>query len=173
MPAPPVELFRRLTTGVYVVTASHEGTQGGFTAAWVMQVSFAPLLLAVSVNPHNATWPLIEAGRRFAVNVLDSSQLEVARHFGLTSGRELDKFSGVRTNTGPEGFVVLPDAVSWLGCHVDRHLPAGDHIIVVAHVVAGDLLKPDGTPLRYSETGNMDGSAHLFPASFLAGGDDA
>lgn len=171
MPAPPVELFRRLTTGVYVVTASHEGTRGGFTAAWVTQVSFAPLLLAVSVNPRNATWPLIEAGRRFAVNVLDASQLEVARHFGLSSGRELDKFSDVRTNSGPDDFVVLPDAVSWLGCHIDRHVPAGDHIIVIARVVAGDLLNADGTPLRYSETGNMDGSAELFPAAFPRSGD--
>ena len=38
-------LFQRLTQGVYMV--------GGFTAAWVMQVSFDPLLLALGINPHH------------------------------------------------------------------------------------------------------------------------
>jgi rhodanese-related sulfurtransferase len=69
MPTPPVELFRRLTNGVYVVTASHDGRSGGFTAAWVTQVSFDPLLLAISINPHNASWALIEKSGRFAINV--------------------------------------------------------------------------------------------------------
>ena len=170
MPASPVELFRRLTTGVYVVTASHDATRDGFTAAWVTQVAFDPLLLAISVNPKNATWALMERSRRFAINVLDGSQLEMARHFGLTSGRDVDKFLGMRTNAGAGGFLVLSDAVSWLGCRVEQQVPAGDHIVVLAHVVAGDLLNPLATPLKYSETGNMDGSVDLFPPAFSEGG---
>ena len=170
MPSPPLELFRRLTTGVYVVTASHEGAHHGFTAAWVTQVSFAPLLLAISVNPRNATWPLIEKNHRFAINVLDSGQQGIARHFGLSSGRNVDKFTAVLTNTSLEGFLVLSDAVSWLGCHVQQQIPAGDHIVVLARAVAGELLNPEATPLRYSETENMDGSADLFPPAFSEGG---
>lgn len=170
MPSLPVELFRRLTTGIYVVTASHEGAHGGFTAAWVTQVSFAPLLLAISVNPRNASWPLIEKSHRCAINVLDAGQQEIARHFGLTSGRVIDKFTAVRTNTSLEGFLVLSEAVSWLGCRVEQQVPAGDHIVVLARAVAGELLNPQATPLRYSETGNMDGSADLFPPAFSEGG---
>ena len=166
MPASPVELFQRMTTGVYVVTASHHSGRGGFTAAWVTQVSFAPLLLAISINPRNATWPLIEASHRFAVNVLDSGQSEIARRFGLASGRDVDKFSTAQTSEAPGGFLVLSDAVSWLGCRVEQSIPVGDHVLVVASVIAGDLLNPRATPLRYSETGNMDGSAALFPDSF-------
>jgi flavin reductase (DIM6/NTAB) family NADH-FMN oxidoreductase RutF len=44
-------LFQRLTQGVYVVGVAHEEARNAFTAAWVMQVSFDPLLLALSVNP--------------------------------------------------------------------------------------------------------------------------
>lgn len=170
MPTPPVELFRRLTTGVYVVTASHDAARDGFTAAWVTPVAFEPLLLALSVNPKNATWALIEKSRRFAVNVIDASQQELARHFGLTSGRDVDKLSAVRTTREPGGFLVLSDAVAWVGCTVEQQVPAGDHVVVLARVVAGELLDPRGTPLRYSETGNMDGSADLFPPSFSQGG---
>jgi flavin reductase (DIM6/NTAB) family NADH-FMN oxidoreductase RutF len=164
MPAPPVELFRRLTTGVYVITASHDdGRRCGFTAAWLTQVSFDPLLLAVSINPGNATWAVIQQSRRFAINVLESGQRDVARHFGLQSGRDVDKFAGVRTFMAPEGSPILADAASWLGCHVERQVPAGDHVVVLARVVSGDVLNPGAVPMHYADTGNMDGSASLFP----------
>ena len=42
-------LFQRLTQGVYVVGVAP------FTAAWVMQVSFDPLLLALGINPHHSS----------------------------------------------------------------------------------------------------------------------
>jgi flavin reductase (DIM6/NTAB) family NADH-FMN oxidoreductase RutF len=163
MPVPPVELFRRLTNGVYVVTASHRGRHGGFTAAWVTQVSFDPLLVAVSINPGNATWPLIEESRRLVINVLASGQLDVARRFGLQSGRDVDKFSGIGTRAAPDGPPVLAESASWLGCRVEQQMPAGDHIVVVARVVAGGVLDPDAAPLVYADTGNMDGSAALYP----------
>jgi flavin reductase (DIM6/NTAB) family NADH-FMN oxidoreductase RutF len=166
MSAPPVELFRRLTNGIYVVTASHEGVSGGFTAAWITQVSFEPLLLATAINPGNATWPLIQRSRRFAINVLAAGQQETARHFGLTSGRDADKWAGVRTIHPIDGVVALADAVAWLGCRIEQQLSAGDHMVVVARVFNGDLLAPEAVPLRYADTGNMDGSAALYPARF-------
>lgn len=169
MPSLPVELFRRLTSGVYVITAAHGGQQGGFTAAWVTQVSFDPLLVAVSINPANATWSLIGRSRGFAINVLASGERETVRHFGLQSGRDVDKFKGVRTLTAPDGSLILADAVSWLGCRIEQQFPAGDHIVVVARVVAGDVLSPEIAPMRYSETGDMDGSAGLFPPKFSGG----
>lgn len=41
-------LFQRLTQGVYVVGVAHGAVRNAFTAAWVMQVSFDPLLLTFS-----------------------------------------------------------------------------------------------------------------------------
>jgi len=162
----PVELFRCLTNGVYVVTAGHADTRDGFTAAWVTQVSFEPLLVALSVNPGNATWTLIDHSGRFAINVLASGQLEAARHFGLQSGRERDKLAGISTLAVAAGAVVLADAVAWLDCRVQQRVPAGDHVVVIAQVVGGDLMHPDAAPLRYAETGEMDGSSTLYPPRF-------
>jgi flavin reductase (DIM6/NTAB) family NADH-FMN oxidoreductase RutF len=164
--ASPVELFRRLTNGVYVVTASHAGQSDGFTAAWVTQVSFDPLLLVLSINPGNATWPLIQRSRRCAVNVLKTGQLDLARYFGTTSGRDVDKISTVRTTTVGDGALVLSDAAAWLDCRVEQHVPAGDHLVVIARVVAGDLIDPAAAPLRYSDTGEMDGAAALYAPHF-------
>src|SRR5680860_945730 len=63
-------LFQRLTQGVYVVGVAHGEVRNAFTAAWVMQVSFDPLLLALSINPHHSSYGLLKEGRAFSVNVL-------------------------------------------------------------------------------------------------------
>ena len=53
-------LFQRLTQGVYVVGVAHGEVRNAFTAAWVMQVSFDPLLLALSINPHHSSYAAAE-----------------------------------------------------------------------------------------------------------------
>ena len=51
----PLDLFRRLTNGLYVVGVAHGDRRDAFTAAWITQVSFQPLLLALSINPTHAS----------------------------------------------------------------------------------------------------------------------
>jgi flavin reductase (DIM6/NTAB) family NADH-FMN oxidoreductase RutF len=161
----PIEVFRRLTAGVYVVSASHAGAADAFTAAWVMQVSFDPLLVALSVNPGNATWPLIHQSGALVINVLQSGQKALARTFGTSSGRDTDKLATVETRITAGGRVLV-DAAAWLECRVINEISAGDHMIVIARVVGGDVLHPLAEPMRYAETGDMDGSAALFPSTF-------
>ena len=55
-------LFQRLTQGVYVVGVAHGQVRNAFTAAWVMQVSFDPLLLALSIDPHHSSYRLLRLG---------------------------------------------------------------------------------------------------------------
>jgi flavin reductase (DIM6/NTAB) family NADH-FMN oxidoreductase RutF len=166
MATAPVDLFRRLTNGVYVVSAAHDGVTDAFTAAWITQVAFEPLLVAISVNPQNATWPLIERSGALVINVLKSDQLDLARWFGTRSGRDTDKLASVRTRRSAVGAPVLDDALAWLECRVEQQVTAGDHRLVVARVFSGAVLDAGAAPLRYAETGNMDGSADLYPATF-------
>src|SRR5712692_4190043 len=79
-------LFQRLTQGVYVVGVAHGEVRNAFTAAWVMQVSFDPLLLALSINPHHSSYGLLKESRAFSVNVLKKGQLELAAHYGRSAG---------------------------------------------------------------------------------------
>ncbi|HVD32538.1 MAG TPA: flavin reductase family protein, partial [Gemmatimonadales bacterium] len=73
------ELFHRLSYGVYVVGVAAGDRRDGFTAAWVMQASFDPLLLALSINSSNASYELLHAGGGFTVNILKKGQLDLAR----------------------------------------------------------------------------------------------
>ena len=69
------DLFRRVTTGVYVIGVAEGERRNAFTAAWLTQVSFDPLLLALSVNPEHASYPLLLGGGGFAVSVLRRDQV--------------------------------------------------------------------------------------------------
>jgi flavin reductase (DIM6/NTAB) family NADH-FMN oxidoreductase RutF len=159
------DLFRRLNAGVYVVGVADGERRNAFTAAWLMQVSFDPLLLALSVNPGHASFPLLVGGGGFAVSVLSRDQLELARHFGTRSGRETDKLAGVSWRAGSTGAPILAGVVAYLECRLTGRITAGDHEIVIARPVAGELLLPDAIPLTYADTGDLDGSRELYPAA--------
>jgi flavin reductase (DIM6/NTAB) family NADH-FMN oxidoreductase RutF len=159
-------LFRRLSYGVYVVGTAADDRRDGFTAAWVMQVSFDPLLLAVGINPDNASYELLHAGGGFTVNVLKQGQLDLARRFGTRSGRSEDKLQGVRWRPGRTGSPVLEEALAYFDCELLGRHRAGDHELVLGRVVDGQILDPASRPLTYADTGEMDGSGTLYPRSF-------
>jgi flavin reductase (DIM6/NTAB) family NADH-FMN oxidoreductase RutF len=156
-------LFHRLSYGVYVVGVAHGEKRDAFTAAWVMQASFDPLLLALSINPENASYPLLHAGGGFTVNVLKREQQELARHFGTRSGRDGDKLAGTRWRPGQRGAPIFDDALAWFECELNGSMAAGDHEVVVGRVTGGGVLAPDAAPLTYADTGDMDGSSKLYP----------
>lgn len=164
--APVLELFRRLTNGVYVIGVAHNRRSNAFTAAWLTQVSFDPLILALSINPEHFSYPLLKDSGVFAVNVLRQDQLDLVRHFGCQSGANTDKLAGQRWRKGRLGTPVLLDAAAYLECRVTGAVPAGDHEIVLGQVRDGGLLDPRAIPLRYSDTGDIDGSSALYPRSF-------
>jgi len=162
----PLELFRCLTNGLYVVGVAHDNRRNAFTAAWITQVSFDPLLLALSIHPAHASYPILMAAGLFTVSVLRQDQLELDRHFGTQSGRVIDKLVGQRWQAALEGAPVLLDAAAYLECRLIGRYAAGDHGLLLAQVVGGRVLAPDARPMTYAETGNLDGSADLYPPTF-------
>ena len=159
-----VTLFRQITAGVYVIGVAQQERRNAFTAAWVMQISFKPLLLALSINPEHSSYSLLREGRVFSVNVLRRGQIELAQHFGTRS--ETDKLRGSAWHTGLTGAPILKEALAYFDCKlVDTH-PAGDHVLAIGQVLDGALLAPDAIPMSYAETGDLDGSSELYPAGF-------
>jgi flavin reductase (DIM6/NTAB) family NADH-FMN oxidoreductase RutF len=159
-------LFRRLTHGLYVIGVAHEARPDGFTAAWVVQASYDPLLIAVSVNPQNASHRLLHAAGSFTVNVLKRGQLDLARRLGTRSGRDVDKLAGVSWHPAASGAPVLDDALAFFDCRLTGSMPAGDHELVLGRVVDGAILDAEAKPMTYGETGDMDGSSVLYPGHF-------
>lgn len=158
-------LCRRLTLGVHVIGVAHGEQRDAFTAAWVMQVSFDPLLLALSINPGNASYPLLHAGGGFTVSVLEQGQLELARRFGTLSGRDRDKLAGIAWRPGRNGAPILEDALAYFDCVLTAAMRSGDHELTLGRVIDGRILARDARPLVYADTGDMDGSGSLYPTT--------
>jgi len=68
-----LEVLERLLYPVVpvLVTAEHGGRVGGMLAAWWMQASFNPPLLAVAIAPERYTYKLVRESGVFAFNLLD------------------------------------------------------------------------------------------------------
>jgi len=154
-------LFQRLTQGVYVIGVAHAQRRNAFTAAWVMQVSYDPLLLALSINRNHSSYLLLKDGRSFSVNVLKKGQLNLAEHYGRPAGT--DKLALADWTTGQTDLPLLPEALAWFECQVVSEHPAGDHVLVLGKVIDGKLLDNEAAPMCYRETGLMDGSSDLYP----------
>jgi len=158
-------LFQRLTQGVYLVGVSHEDRRNAFTAAWVMQVSFDPLLLALSINPRHSSYALLKEGSAFGINVLKKSQLGLAEDYGRPANAD-KKLTSTEWTTGRFGLPLLREALAWFECEVVHEHPAGDHVLVLGKVINGKLLDSQAEPMTYRETGTMDGASELFPDAF-------
>ncbi len=164
MSEPTAALFQRLTQGVYVIGVAHIETRNAFTAAWVMQVSFDPLLLALSINPNHSCYRLLKEGQSFSVNVLKKRHLDLAEHYGRPA--QTDKFVSADWITDRSRLPHLREALAWFACEVMSEHPAGDHVLVLGKVMYGEVLDSEAEPMLYRETGSMDGASALYPASW-------
>ena len=154
----PETLFKQISHGVYVIGVSDGDRQNAFTAAWVMQVSFNPPLLAIGINPESYSYQLLQAGGLCTVNVLGDDQYALAEHFGRSVK---DKMAGFQWQKGTTGAPILSESLAYFDCQVSHYADAGDHKIAVCKVIAAARLN-NGRPLLYNQTGDLDGSSGLY-----------
>jgi 3-hydroxy-9,10-secoandrosta-1,3,5(10)-triene-9,17-dione monooxygenase reductase component len=150
----PVEpaVFRRilghLPTGVTVIAADGPDGPVGMTCNSVASVSLDPPLISFCPALTSQTWPTLRGAGRFCVNVMANHHEPITRAFA-TKG--VDRFAGVARHRRAGG-PALDDAVAWLDCEIRSEHGAGDHLIVVAEVVALDA-RPEAAPLVFFRGG--------------------
>ncbi|MEA2722477.1 MAG: hypothetical protein QOH59_248 [Gemmatimonadales bacterium] len=143
------QLIGHFATGVTVLTlTTPEGHPLGMTANSLSSVSLSPPLISVCVDREAEMHPVILQASEFVVNVLASDQEALARRF---SDKHEDRFDGVGYHLSPEGLVLLDGALAHVVCAREATYPAGDHTIVLGHVVGGTT--HEGHPLLYYRGG--------------------
>ncbi|MER7759301.1 flavin reductase family protein [Streptomyces sp. NPDC097619] len=143
-------VFRRHAAGVAVITAAGPERPVGFTATSLSSVAADPPLLSFSVGTGSSSWPVLSGAEHVGVHVLGEDQGELA---GLFARSGADRFGpGTSWRPGPEGVPVLDGVLAWLVCRVVAKVPAAEHRLVLAEVVAGSPEGPAGSsgrPLLY------------------------
>jgi flavin reductase (DIM6/NTAB) family NADH-FMN oxidoreductase RutF len=137
-------------SGIVVVTATDADGPTGLTAQSFSSLSLDPPLVLVCPAKTSTSWPRIEAGGSFCVNVLAEDQEELCRGFAM---RGADKFAGVGYAAAPHsGAPLLAGALAWIDCRLDTVHEGGDHVIAVARVL--DMGVSDGgRPLLFYRGG--------------------
>jgi flavin reductase (DIM6/NTAB) family NADH-FMN oxidoreductase RutF len=151
-PAIKKQVLRQFTYGLFAITCSEGDEINAFTANWLTQVSFDPPLLAVSVENNSKSLPMIQRSRKFAVNILRTGQRELAGALGKSALKYPEKLASIAYETCGDGYIVLQDALSWVGCVVQQTHPAGDSTLLVAEVVDAGVVA-EGQPLTMNEAG--------------------
>ncbi|GAA4130310.1 flavin reductase family protein [Actinomadura keratinilytica] len=142
--------FRRAlalhAAGVVVVTAACGTEPVGLTATSFSSVSLSPPLVSFYVDRGSTTWPSMRRAERFAVNILEAGQADVASRFAR---RGIDRFAPpTRWRPHGDGTPLLDDVCAHLLCVPYTTIDIGDHILVVGLVTATDIRGSD-RPLLY------------------------
>lgn len=131
--------FRQLNRPVWIITAAAGSRRGGLVATWVSPASLDPQrpVLLAALAPNHFTTELIQASGAFAAHLLNPDEIGYAWRFGLSSGRNEDKFAGIEPQGAATGSPILGDVGTWLDCWVFKQHSAGDRILFWADVLAG------------------------------------
>ena len=141
--------LRHLTYGVYVISARRGEELNAMTVRMVTQVCAQPPCIAVSVLKRRHTHAFICESRAFVINVLAQGQEMLGGHFGLRSGRDMDKMAGVEFEAGVTGAPILRECSAFLECRLVAAHEMGNTTLFIGEVVSEGVF--GHPPLRYRE----------------------
>jgi flavin reductase (DIM6/NTAB) family NADH-FMN oxidoreductase RutF len=137
------EALRLFTYGLYAITSGDETRRNAFTANWVSQISFEPPLVALSVENTSTSLGIIRETGRFAINIFDATQRELAGRLGKGYVAHPDKLDGLTWDMGEAGCPTLRETLGWVECAVESETPAGDSTLLIGRVVGAQVLRPE------------------------------
>jgi len=151
-PATFRSVLGRFPSGVTVVTARDDQHHDhGMTVSAFCSLSLEPPLVLICIEKSASLHNVLAAGNtasRFAVNILEAGQEEIARRF---SEEYPDRFEGVGFTRGTTGAPIIEDCLAVVECELESRHPAGDHTIVIGAVIASATR--EGSPLLYYRGG--------------------
>ena len=143
--------FYNLTYGVFLLAAKAKEKANACIVNTGVQVAGSPVRMAVSVLNTNYTCALIKESGRFTLSALDDScSFETIKHFGMQSGRDVDKLDSLLMPTDESGVPYL----NWSTCarfsgKVTHSIDLGTHTLFSADVTEARVLS-DAPSMTYS-----------------------
>ena len=102
-----------------------------------------PTRISVAVQKGNYTRELIEQSGKFNISVLtEDVPFEVIRHFGMQSGRDVDKFADFQSvKRSKNGLYYLTEHTNAMfSCKVQEKLDLGSHMLFIGEVTESKVL---------------------------------
>ena len=142
----PTALFK-LSYGLYVLTVGGDKPNGCISNT-VFQVSENPTRIAVSCQKGNLTRELIEKSGVFNISVLSEDvPFETIRHFGMQSGRDVDKFAEFKDfKTAANGVpYISANTNAFISVKVASATDLDSHMLFVCDITESQVLSKDSS----------------------------
>ena len=149
--------LRRISYGLYIVGTDDGGRLNGMTCNTCIQVAEDPLRAVIAINKASLTWEILRRHPAAAVSILgEDGGYELARHFGLRSGREADKWADIPRRLAANGCPLLERCAGFLELTFlpGAELDAGDHTVFLAEIRSGSTIG-EGKALTYERYQEM------------------
>ena len=140
--------MRAWTTGVAIVTATHNGKQYGMTVNSFTSISLDPPLISVTLKRLTHTHELVEASGEFSVTILSAYQKELSDRFAGKQPEIRDRFEEVTTETLTITAPLIKGGMAYFNCRVVNSMPVGENTLFVAEVIDAHG-EGEGNPLVY------------------------
>ncbi|GAA2362784.1 flavin reductase family protein [Nonomuraea africana] len=143
------EAMAQLAAGVAVITVKDDRDDVGVTVSALMSVSLDPPLILASLSNRGYLAEVLLRQDRWAASLLSSGQAAIASRFavaGRPSARHL--VSGTPHHRGRHtDALIVEGGVAALEVETTQVVPAGDHALFVAGVLAVDYVNSAPLPL--------------------------
>ena len=140
--------MRAWTTGVAVVTATHEGQRYGMTVNSFTSISLEPPLISVTLKRLTHTYELVEKSGEFAITILSADQGDLSDRFAGKISDITDRFENVETSKMLIDAPLLKGGMAFFNCRVVNSIPVGENTLFIAEVIAARG-GGEGGPLVY------------------------
>ena len=149
------QIIADLDPPMAVVTTAVDGESAGCLIGFHAQSSIDPPRYTVWLSKANHTGRVAQRATTLAVHFLDSSQHDLAEHFGTLSGDDVDKFAGMGVDRASDGVPLLRDCANrFIGRRVALLDEGGDHLCIV--VEPNRSWSEEGfRPLRLSDVDDL------------------
>ncbi|MBO8242913.1 flavin oxidoreductase [Prochlorococcus marinus XMU1411] len=156
---PKLQALGRIIGSLCVLTASkgknENNIKGAMLASWVSQASFSPPGLSIAVAKDRSVESLLQIGDLFALNILSEKDYkEPLKRFTKPFAPGEDRFKGLDIELTPNEQIIIPESLAWLDASVKERMECGDHWVIYAEVLHGNILKSDIlTAVHHRKTG--------------------
>ena len=139
----------RVPSGLFILTVRRGTAETGILVSWVQQCALAPPHVSVAVKCGRPVNDWLIEGSSFVLNILDDTQTDMVGHFGRGFALDQPAFTDLDVERPDDGTPILSEALAYLRCRIVSRLTAGDHDLLVAEVVAGQMLG-EGQPMVHT-----------------------
>jgi len=140
-----------ISYGMYIICSKKGDKINGQTANSVVQVASEPPIISVCINKQNLTYEFIKESKVFTASILaQTAPLKLIGGFGFKSGRDVNKFDGIKYKLGQSGApVILDSTLGYLEAMVIDSVDVKTHTIFVGELVGAEVLA-EGEPMTYA-----------------------